>query len=68
MAKNLRLKLPKDDQLHVLDVNSAATKRFVEELAAYQVTIAGSARELSEKSVSHLLPFTSCYPFHDDFQ
>jgi hypothetical protein len=52
MAKNLRLKIPKDDTLFIQDVNTSATKKFVEELAAYQVTIASSARELSEKSVS----------------
>jgi hypothetical protein len=56
MAKNLRLKIPKEDILYVQDVNSAAAKKFAEEMSAYQVTIANSARELSEKSVRPFSP------------
>jgi 3-hydroxyisobutyrate dehydrogenase len=52
MAKNLRQKIPKADTLYVQDVNVAATKRFVDELAGHSVVIAGSAREVAENAVS----------------
>ena len=51
MARNLRTKIPKDDVLYIHDINAEATKKFVDEMAGYAVCIAGSARELAEKTV-----------------
>jgi 3-hydroxyisobutyrate dehydrogenase len=51
MARNLRTKIPTDDLLYIHDINAEATKKFVDEMAGYAVRIAGSARELAEKSV-----------------
>ena len=51
MARNLRTKIPKDDVLYIHDINVGATKKFVDEMAGHTVRVAGSARELAEKSV-----------------
>ena len=51
MARNLRTKIPKDDVLYIHDINTGATKKFVDEMAGYAVHVAGSARELAEKAV-----------------
>jgi hypothetical protein len=51
MARNLRTKIPKDDVLYIFDINAGATKKFADEMAGYPVRVAGSARELAEKSV-----------------
>jgi hypothetical protein len=51
MARNLRTKIPKDDVLYIYDINAEATKKFVDEMAGHAVRVAGSARELAEKSV-----------------
>lgn len=66
MAKNLRAKIPATDTLVVRDVNEDANKRFVGEAietarstgaaeGTYKVEIAGSPREVAEKSVSGFL-------------
>lgn len=63
MAKNLRAKMPASNTLIILDVNSGAMKRFVEETKAaakssgagadsMKVETAQNAREVAEKSVS----------------
>jgi 3-hydroxyisobutyrate dehydrogenase len=59
MARNLRTKIPKDDVLYVHDINTGATKKFVDEMAGYAVRVAGSARELAENSVR---PQNCCTP------
>ena len=52
MARNLRAKLPAEDTLIVYDVNSQATKTLVSEAPGGQgITIAGTVREVAEKSV-----------------
>jgi hypothetical protein len=51
MAKNLRAKIPAEDTLFVHDVNTAATKRFLEE-HPQGVLVAANVRELAEKAVS----------------
>lgn len=55
MAKNLRTKIPKTDMMMVIDVNKAASERFVKELSQFNIVVAGSAREIAEKSVSSRL-------------
>jgi hypothetical protein len=55
MAKNLRAKIPAEDTLFIHDVNTAATKKFLEE-NPQGVRIAANVRELAEKAVS--TPFT----------
>lgn len=63
MARNLRAKLPAEDVLFVQDVNTAATKKFLEENPE-GVRIASNVREVAEKSVRCPL---SCYlRFRDD--
>lgn len=52
MAKNLRTKLPEGDTLMVQDVNTAATKQFVEELSGYDVIVAENPRQVALTSVS----------------
>lgn len=39
----------------VIDVNKAASERFVKELSQFNIVVAGSAREIAEKSVSSRL-------------
>lgn len=50
MARNLRAKLPAEDVLFVQDVNTAASKKFLEENPE-GVRIASNVREVAEKSV-----------------
>lgn len=49
MARNLRAKLPAEDVLFVQDVNTAASKKFLEENPE-GVRIASTVREVAEKS------------------
>jgi hypothetical protein len=50
MARNLRAKIPAEDTLFVHDVNTTATKKFLEE--HFQgVRVANNVREVAEKSV-----------------
>lgn len=67
MAKNLREKLPSDDTLIVQDINKDASRKFADELKAFQVVVADTARELAEKSVCALLLFTKHLELPDDF-
>lgn len=50
MAKNLRAKIPAEDTLFVHDVNTAATKQFLEE-HPQGVRVADNVREVAEKAV-----------------
>ncbi|KAF2645641.1 3-hydroxyisobutyrate dehydrogenase [Massarina eburnea CBS 473.64] len=49
MAKNLRAKLPAEDTLFVQDVNTAASRKFLEE-NSQGVRIADNVREVAEKA------------------
>jgi ferredoxin len=51
MARNLRAKIPAEDTLFVHDVNTAATKKFLEEHPE-GVRVADTVREVAEKAVS----------------
>lgn len=63
MAKNLRAKIPAGDTLFVHDVNTAATKQFLEE-HPQGVQVAKNVREVAEKAVRlHSFSFRS---LHDD--
>lgn len=64
MAKNLRAKIPAEDTLFVQDVNTAASKKFLEE-NPHGVRIADNVREVAEKAVC--TPSYS-YPSHDEKQ
>lgn len=64
MAKNLRAKIPAEDTLFVQDVNTAASKKFLEE-HPQGVRVAENVREVAEKAVSHLLP-RSILVLHDE--
>ncbi|KAI5795527.1 3-hydroxyisobutyrate dehydrogenase [Geopyxis carbonaria] len=50
MARNLRLKIPKDDKLTVFDVNTSATSQFRDELKDSRVEIANSVHNAVDKS------------------
>lgn len=50
MAKNLRAKVPAEDTLFIHDVNTATTKRFLEENPT-GVQVADNVREIAEKAV-----------------
>lgn len=52
MARNLRAKVPANDEIFVYDVNATATKSFLDEAQGTPVQAAGSPREVAEKSVS----------------
>ena len=56
MAKNLRAKIPESDTLVICDVNTDATKKFVDEFGVKGkgslVEIAANSREVAERSVS----------------
>jgi hypothetical protein len=54
MARNLRAKIPAEDTLFVHDVNTAATKKFLEEHPK-GVRVADNVREVAEKAVRILL-------------
>jgi hypothetical protein len=58
MAKNLRAKIPAEDTLFVHDVNTAATKKFLEENST-GVRVADNVREIAEKAVSNTLLYPS---------
>jgi hypothetical protein len=72
MAKNLRLKIPPSDTLVINDVNSEATRRFVDEFRIANpiagtldegmgIEIAKSPREVAERSVStHISLHPTC--------
>jgi 3-hydroxyisobutyrate dehydrogenase len=64
MAKNLRRKLPSDDTLVVQDINKDASRKFADELKAFQVVVADTAREVAEKSVCVIF---SCLPIVRSF-
>ena len=61
MARNLQSKLPSSDILLIQDINTDATKRFVEEAKSQPggaaVKVASNVREASENSVGPLLNF-----------
>jgi hypothetical protein len=67
MARNLQSKLPASDTLLIQDINTDATKRFVEETEAQSrgaaVKVANSVREASEHSVSRLINFLCCHTY-----
>lgn len=50
MAKNLRAKVPAEDTLFIHDVNTATTKKFLEENPT-GVRVADNVREIAEKAV-----------------
>jgi 3-hydroxyisobutyrate dehydrogenase-like beta-hydroxyacid dehydrogenase len=50
MARNLRAKIPAGDTLYVHDVNTAATKKFLEE-HPQGVRVASNVREVAENAV-----------------
>jgi hypothetical protein len=56
MAKNLRAKIPAEDTLFVHDVNTAATKKFLDE-HPQGVRVADNVREVAEKAVC-VIPFS----------
>jgi 3-hydroxyisobutyrate dehydrogenase len=55
MAKNLRAKIPAEDTLFVHDVNTDATKKFLEE-HPQGVRVASNVREVAEKVGGHSWP------------
>jgi hypothetical protein len=60
MARNLRAKIPAEDTLFVHDVNTAATKRFLEE-HPQGVRVANNVREVAEKAVCVIAFFSTAY-------
>jgi hypothetical protein len=50
MARNLRAKIPAEDTLFVQDVNTDATRKFLEE-HPQGVRVADNVREVAEKAV-----------------
>lgn len=50
MAKNLRAKIPAEDTLFIQDVNTATSKKFLDE-NPQGVRIADNVREVAEKAV-----------------
>jgi hypothetical protein len=67
MAKNLRTKIPADDVLMIQDVNTAATKQFVDEMSSYQVVIADSPRQVAEKAVCQPFLHLRTSTFYDEY-
>ncbi len=63
MATNLRAKIPAEDTLFVHDVNTEATRKFLEQNTS-GVRIAENVRELAEKAVRIYLVLS--YLFHDE--
>jgi hypothetical protein len=45
----------------IQDVNTAATKQFVDEMSGHQVVIADSPRQVAEKAVCEYFSFTSLF-------
>jgi 3-hydroxyisobutyrate dehydrogenase-like beta-hydroxyacid dehydrogenase len=65
MAKNLRAKIPAEDTLFVHDVNTAATKQFLEE-HPQGVRVAETVREVAEKAVCiHRVPLISHHSYDE---
>jgi 3-hydroxyisobutyrate/3-hydroxypropionate dehydrogenase len=69
MARNLQAKLPSSDTLRIFDVNAESIHKFANETKALgsgaAVTIAATAREAAEDSVSlprNLFCQSICYP------
>jgi hypothetical protein len=62
MARNLQAKLPASDSLRVYDINSDSTTKFTKEMKGLGnravVTIASTARDAAEDSVSTLHPYS----------
>ena len=62
MAKNLRAKMPEEDTLLIHDRDTAATTKFLQEIATssadkgLRVEMLASPREVAERSVSTHLP------------
>lgn len=52
MAKNLRMKVPKEDTVTVFDVNKASAEALRAELGE-GVKVANDVREVAEQSVSY---------------
>lgn len=52
MARNLRAKIPDNDEILVYDVNATVTQSFLEEAQGMHVQAAMSPREVAEMSVS----------------
>jgi hypothetical protein len=66
MARNLRAKIPAEDTLFVHDVNTATTKKFLEE-NPQGVRVAENVREVAENAVRTILSFNLLLqPLHDD--
>jgi hypothetical protein len=66
MARNLRAKIPAEDTLFVHDVNTAATKKFLEE-NPQGVRVAENVREVAENAVRTILSLNLLLqPLHDD--
>lgn len=65
MAKNLRAKIPAEDTLFVQDVNTAATKKFLEE-HPQGVRVADNVREVAEKAVCCSVSVSASPPSHDE--
>lgn len=59
MAKNLRAKIPAEDTLFVHDVNTAATKQFLDE-HPQGVKVAKNVREVAENAVSNTTSSVFC--------
>jgi 3-hydroxyisobutyrate dehydrogenase-like beta-hydroxyacid dehydrogenase len=63
MAKNLRAKIPAEDTLFVQDVNTDASKKFLEE-HPQGVQVAANVREVAENAVCILpLSVSAHYPY-----
>ena len=56
MAQNLRKKISSSDTLIIHDVNPAVTEQFAQEVG--NVTVAQNVREVAEKSVRRVIPFS----------
>jgi hypothetical protein len=66
MARNLRAKIPAEDTLFVHDVNTAATKKFLEE-NPQGVRVAENVREVAENAVCTSMSFNFLLQaLHDD--
>jgi hypothetical protein len=52
MARNLRAKIPVNDEILVYDVNATATQSFLKESQGTRVQAAVNPREVAEMSVS----------------
>ncbi|KAF1810399.1 3-hydroxyisobutyrate dehydrogenase mitochondrial precursor [Eremomyces bilateralis CBS 781.70] len=50
MAKNLRARIPAEDVLIIQDINTAATKQFVEEAGIQKIKVADTVRQVAEEA------------------